>query len=200
MRFDAAAAAPLEADVLLASVSAAPSPLLPAQRLIERLRAEEPIRRVGLLQVAPGWLGRELQWAAQLAICGLTPFDYAAYLRASLAPSARYVGLTASGLLDHLGALTRGSMGGDVGGNAIQIAPEIAPFGLGAALLLWNFDLALCLLSGEGRAEFWRALAGDAFPRGARALLLALPSGAPVGPDDALIAAWESAGRAARLG
>lgn len=175
-------------------LTVASSPLLPAQQLVERLRADQPIRRVGLLQLAPRWIGQEPNFAAQLAFCGLTPFDYAAYLRSQLSPSARFVGLSREKLLDHLGALTRRS-------GAEEVSEEVAPpaLGLGAALLLWNFDLALCLLSGEGRTEFWHALGSDAFPRGGRALLLVLPAQSPVGPDEALLEAWKESGRLAQL-
>ncbi len=171
----------------------ADSPLAPAARLIARLSADDPIRRVGVLQLGASWLRNSSDWSAQLAFCGLTPFDYAAHLRAQLRPGARYSGVSRESLLAHLGDLTRATIKGN------EVAREIAPSGLGRALLLLNFDLALCLLPSAGRAEFWHALATEAFPRGKTALLLALPSAASVGPDVATAEQWSENGRLERM-
>lgn len=186
MRTEAASSTDEFADELPAD-----SPLRPAARLIARLGADEPIRRVGILQVEPRWFEGASDFAARLAFCGLTSFDYAAHLRGQLATGARFAGVSSTSLLGHLGDLTRGNL-------SDGIAPEVAPAGLGAALLVTHFDLALCLLASAERTEFWRALAGNAFPRGKHALLLVLPVGAAVGPDEAMLANWKSDGRVAR--
>ena len=143
--------------------------------LKERLRGRSLRSRTGLLLVPPARLPDGPEIAARL---GIEALDYAQFIRESLPPDARRVGITADAEQERLDGIAEAATGADV-------------------VLVYHLDLAMARLTMAERGRLWRALR-EGLPHRRRALLLTMPAGAArLLPTEQEWAAWQDGQRVA---
>lgn len=147
-------------------------PTAEAREVVSRLNGGGLYTRTALLLLPRDWLGREGEVAVRL---GAAHVNYQGWKVERLAPGQNFLMYSAGRLIEELDAMCQ----------------EPHPY---RTLLVSVFDLPLSALTPAERRAFWIFLFGT-FSKRPRAVLLALPQGAAVLPDDNGQEAWRAAGR-----